>query len=183
MFRDRRLPLAVPICLMLAALLFAILDLVFQYDELPRQMASHFDFHGRATGWGPKLQFVVLEAVALVMMTALPVAIVLTAYYAPAALLNIPHGEYWLAEEREAESRRAIASWGLWFAAVTLWFLALVFHETFAANRRQPPQLEWFWSLFAIYFLVFGFLLVQLIRRFGTPPVGASEFAAEENEA
>jgi hypothetical protein len=105
-----------------------------------------------------------IATLAVVTVTLSPMT--LLAHFAPQSLINLPNKEYWLAPEREAETRRAIARWGLWFTAATLWLLTFVFHQAMAANLRQPPQMKSIWWMLGGYLLVVLFMVIQLIARF-----------------
>jgi hypothetical protein len=102
----------------------------------------------------------------LALVTATLIPLTLLAHYGPRSLINLPNKEYWLAPEREAMTRQAIARWGLWFAAATLWMFALVFHQAMAANLSQPPQLQSFWWLLGGYLAIVLFLVLQLVVSF-----------------
>lgn len=158
------------ISMVVAALSFSTFDAAYQYRRLPPRVASHFDSHGRPDGWSTKLQFVSAAAATYALVTVLLVPLSLIAYIAPATLVQLPNKEYWLAPERESQTRRGIALWGVWFTAATLWLLALLFHQAMVANLRQPPQLEWFWSLLGGYMAIVSYLVIQLILRFRRMP-------------
>jgi uncharacterized membrane protein len=155
-----------PLGLIILAIVFCALDIGYFYDRLPRRVASHFDAHGRPDDWSTKKQFVGMAIATLALVTVTLVPLTLIAQFAPQSLINLPNKEYWLALEREAETRQAIARWGLWFTAATLWMLALVFHQAMDANLRQPPQLQSFWWLLGGYLATLLFLVFQLVARF-----------------
>lgn len=161
----RQSRLSFPLWVILAAMLFVTLDICFQYDKLPPQIASHFDVQGRADGWSTKLLFVSTVVAVMVLLTALLSSIQLIAYYAPFSTLNMPNKEYWMDPEREGQARRMVAQWGLWFTAATLWFMALIFHETLAANFRQPPQLHSLWWLIGGYMAAVVFSVFRLTKN------------------
>jgi uncharacterized membrane protein len=158
---------------MAAGLLFAVVDLVSHYNLLPPRMASHFDLQGNANGWSTKGQFIGFMAIMLMVVSMAPVSIVSAALFMPASVINMSHKEYWFAPEREAESRRALAEWGLWFGGATLWYMVLVLHDALKANLRQPPRLEFIWWMLAGYLAIVGYLIYRMIMRFGRPPAEA----------
>jgi uncharacterized membrane protein len=156
--------------MLVAALLFSAATFAYNYGKLPDRVASHFNAPGHPDGWSTKLQFISasLAVLALVTLTALPIS--LLAYFAPSTLINLPNKEYWLTSEREAETRRTVAQWGLWFTAATLWLLALLFHQAVAASFRVPPRLESMWWLLAVYLMVVSCMVIQLVARFWRKP-------------
>ena len=155
-----------PIGLLMAAIVVSVAEIVALYGRLPPQVATHFDAQGRPDGWSTKEQFVgiALGSFAFVLISVMPIALI--AYYAPISLINLPNKQYWLAPERESETRRVLAEWGYWFAAATLWLLTFVFHEAMVANLRQPPQMQPMGWLLGTYFVVVAGLVIQLIFRF-----------------
>jgi uncharacterized membrane protein len=168
-FRNQENPSAgkwLAVFLVVSAIAFSAMDIGYHYDRLPPQMASHFDARGRPDDWSTKQQFVGMAIATLAVVTVALTPLTLLAYFAPKSLINLPNKEYWLAPERETETRRAIAQWGIWFTAATLWLLALVFHEAMAANLRQPPQMKSIWCMLGGYLLLVLVMVIQLIARF-----------------
>lgn len=159
-----------PAGVLAAALLFGLLDIGFHYPRLPAEVASHFDAHGRPNGWSTKGQFSGLAVGTLIFVLCTLAPIVLVAGYAPPSLINLPHKNYWLAPERQHETRRAIARWGLWFTAATLWLMVFVFHEAMRANFRDPPHTVSMWWLLGSYLTVVTVLVAQLLIRFWRIP-------------
>jgi serine/threonine-protein kinase len=155
-----------PVGLAAAAIAFGAIDVQRYYDRLPPRFASHFDARGLPDGWSTKQQFVGMVIGTLALITATLVPLTLFVHVAPRILINLPNKEYWMAPNREAETRKVIARWGLWFAAATLWMLALVFHEVMVANLRQPPQVRSFWWLLGGYLAIVFLLVIQLVVRF-----------------
>lgn len=158
-----------PIAFLVAALVFTVVDAAYFYNRLPQQVASHFDAQGRANGWSTKQELVGLSIGISLFITVLLAPMTLIAYYAPAAFVNVPNKDYWFAPEREADSRRAIADWLLWFTAATLWFLALIFHKAMAANLRQPPEMPSPWWIIGTFLAIITAMVVQLFLRFRRP--------------
>jgi serine/threonine-protein kinase len=158
-----------PISLALAALVYTSVDIGVHYHQLPPRVASHFDLRGHPDGWTTKQEFVAITVAMFALMSLALAAIPLVAHFAPAALINLPNKEYWLAPEREVESRRAISRWSLYLIAATFWLLALIAHEAMAANLRQPPQLKVVWWLLGGFFAIVFLMSIQLIVRFRKP--------------
>src|SRR5262245_33671517 len=156
----------VPRLLVVAAVAFGVGDLFVRYSKLPAQMASHFNAAGVPDGWSSKDQFVVLALVTFGIISVTFAVVTLLTHFAPVSLINLTNKQYWLAPEREAETRQALVDWSTWLMAATLWLLALIFHDAINANLRQPPQLESAWWLFGGYVAVVVILMTQLITRF-----------------
>ncbi|HEX5472380.1 MAG TPA: DUF1648 domain-containing protein [Lacipirellulaceae bacterium] len=160
----------IPICFVAAAILFGIADTAVLYHRLPHRIASHFDAQGHADGWSTKQEFVAVAAATVAFVVALFIGVLFVIRIVPFNSINLPNKKYWMAPEREAQTRRYIENWTLTFAAITLWLLVLIFHDGLAANLRQPTHLEFAWYFLGAYFLVVIVLLIQLIRRFWRTP-------------
>ncbi len=159
---SKRLPLA----LIVGAFVASALDVGYYYPQLPQQLASHFDDHGQPDDWMPKHQLVGVVLGVMLMTSVILVPSALLVGRMPREMINVPHKDHWFAPEHEAETRRVLTNWGLWFAAATLWFTVVLFHDVLLANLRQPVQLKWLWPLLGGYLAVVGYLLVALIVRF-----------------
>ena len=155
-----------PICFMAAAILFGIADTAYFYPRLPPRIASHFDAQGRPNGWSTKSEFVGFGAAMIAIVVVMFAAVSYVIRIAPVDLINLPKKKYWMALEREAETRQYLTSWGLSLAAVTLWLLVMIWHEAMSANLQQPPQMESVWYMMGGFFGVVVTLVVQLILRF-----------------
>ena len=59
----------IPTFLFLLLVLFAVLQCVHVYPQLPDVMASHFDARGTPNGWQPKHAFFILIAVVILVCT------------------------------------------------------------------------------------------------------------------
>lgn len=95
-------------CVAVAALVVLRLGLV--YDELPTEVASHFDFSGRANSHQGKLGFVVSMAL-LQLLIPVPLLVMTSSLHrAPLTSINIPNRDYWLSPERRESSLRRVAS-------------------------------------------------------------------------
>ena len=98
-----------PVFVALAAIVFCAVDYGYHYKRLPPRVASHFDAQGRADGWSTKGEMVGMALVTLVVVAATLAMMWLLAYYAPPSLINLPNKDYWLAPERQADTRQSLA--------------------------------------------------------------------------
>jgi len=158
------------VVVIVSGLVFAAAAVGNYYNRLPARMASHFDAQGQPDGWATKQEFVGAMAAAFGILLITMAPILLLIRYAPKSLFNLPRKDFWLAAERESETRRAIAGWLYWFTAVTVWLLALILYDSLAANFRRPPRLVSHWWLLGSYLIVVTAMLVCLIRRFRKVP-------------
>ncbi|MFN7971439.1 MAG: DUF1648 domain-containing protein [Acidobacteriota bacterium] len=163
----------VPLALIAFLAGLSLLQAAVYVPKLPPRIASHFDGAGRANGWQPREAFATMHlsitlGASLVMLL---VAFLIRAM--PASLMNVPHREYWLAPEREAETKSYLTAWMLWFSVLLLAFLLLVMQLVIDANLAGAvPTLDnaWMWGSLGVFLAFVIAWTVSLFRRFGAPP-------------
>src|SRR4051812_45558370 len=101
------------VLIVIGALAYGGVDFARHYPQLPPQVASHFNFAGQPDAWSSKAQFLGMSIALLALVVFMLGLISSVAWYAPAGLINLPNKDYWLAPERETETRSAIVRWGL----------------------------------------------------------------------
>jgi uncharacterized membrane protein len=152
--------------LIAAAAVFTSADMARLYPQLPDKVASHFDAAGAASGWSTKQEFMwsgggTFGGLAL-FLCVLPAILRIT----PKSLINLPDKDYWLGPEQEVATRQFITTWMLWFAALVLWFLAMLFHSVMVANLQPQPQLISVWWLLGGFLVALAVMLFAIFRRF-----------------
>jgi hypothetical protein len=164
----RRLPL---LCF---ALLFAAATALIAWlpGRLPERVAVHFDAFGHPNGYATRegcRNFMILATLA---PPALVVALSLLARLLPAALINLPHREYWLAPERRAGTQALLAEQGVWFACLLLAFLAGMDAMLASANASLPPQFPNgpFTSAMALFAGAVAVWAIRSFLHFRRPP-------------
>jgi uncharacterized membrane protein len=155
-----------PVLLIGSAAVFTCVDMARLYPLLPDNIASHFNAAGVPDGWSTKQEFVWFGGGTFLglglLMGVLPVLMRIL----PPSLINLPDKEYWLGQDQRDATFQFFTTWSRWFAALTLWLLAIVFHAALVANLKQPAQLSPLWSLLGVYLLSTVVLLIALVRRF-----------------
>ena len=136
------------------------------YPLLPEKIASHFDAQGIPNDWTTKQQFVWLAGGTFAGLTLLLCAMPIIVRIAPPSLINLPNKDYWLGPEQRDATFQFLTTWMLWFAACTLWLLAIVLHAAMVANLQRPPQLMPMWWLLGGFLAAVMALLFVLMRRF-----------------
>jgi uncharacterized membrane protein len=98
-----------PLILLLAAWVFSAADFAYYYDQLPPRMACHFDLQGNANGWMTKQQFFGFDQIIFAVLAVVLTVVTWLLRAVPSSSINVPHKEYWLAPEREAELVRPLS--------------------------------------------------------------------------
>lgn len=139
----------------------------FYYPSLPETMATHFDAAGNPDGWLSKTNFVIFEFFLMLIVVGQFALIPLLVEKMPHSLVNIPNKNYWLAEERRAETFGFIRKYFEWFAVVLLLMFIAINQLVFQANIDQKNlsgNLAW---LIVAAFLLFTVVwLIGLMRKF-----------------
>jgi uncharacterized membrane protein len=157
--------------LLAAIVMVGILQIGFYYPKLPAMVASHFNAAGKADDWMPKESFVALNAIVLASLLAVVLILGLVIPRVPAALINLPQKEYWLAPERRRQTDKLVFGGLLTCFNATGLLLIAVFELVYRVNLGHPDAMRWIpWALVAAYS---GFVIIWLIvftRRFARPP-------------
>lgn len=119
-----------------------VLVLAYHRQGLPEVVASHFGASGAANGWMPRDTHVLLAQGLFAFLTALFCFMGWIMARIPAKWINLPNKDYWLAAEREANTRRHLSGWGYGFGAVINLFLIFAFHLVYRANLSDPVAFD-----------------------------------------
>jgi hypothetical protein len=126
----------------LAVLWLAFLAYVAQSaGELPARVASHFDFQGRPNDFMGRTGYLFFMAGFGCLFPGLMPGIALF-LRRTRAKLNLPNRDYWLAPERRDETYAYFFRHSLWFAVLSLAFVAGLHQLVIEANAVQPPHLS-----------------------------------------
>ena len=162
---------SVAVTLLVALFAAAAAILYATSDALPTQVASHFDAAGHANGYMPRSSYLLFMSLVTFGVPLLIVeATIVLPRFVP-RLVRIPARDYWLAQERRAETLASIAISGVLTACLLTGFMIGVHLLVVEANTRSPPKIdsELLWVL--IILLVMGMLAWQFFRwrRFRRP--------------
>src|SRR5688500_9035711 len=157
---------AIPLLIIAALVVLAVLRTALAWNELPDVMASHFGPSGRPDGWQGKAAFVITFGGIAGFTIGLLLAIGKLLQRVPAGAINVPHREYWLTPERRPEAMARLTASMDWLAVSMTALLAAVLELVLRANlARQPLDNVRMLSLLAA-FLVFQIgWLIHLWRR------------------
>lgn len=147
---------------------------VWAAASLPEQVASHWDFSGRADGWMGRDGFLVFSVLlGLGVIVGMPL---LTHQLTRGSgeFVNVPHKDYWLDEDhpqRRVEFRRRFFEDMCVLSGLTGLLLVWLQVETVYANNRSSPDLPW-WTMmpvavYVVIVLAYSFFIVT--RRYQPP--------------
>ena len=145
-------------------------QLAFYYDQLPENVASHFNAQGEADGYMSKSTHMVMMGALLIGTPAFMFLIAWGLRFMPNDLINMPHKEYWLADERRLESLAVVAT-GLYSISIAtqlllLYINQLVTWENLGQGGMSGPYP---WVALGVYLgYTIGFC-IWLSRRFQLP--------------
>lgn len=144
----------------------------FTSSDLPDVVASHFGSGGAANGFSSKGSYTALMLALVVGMPGLMASMAIWIRALPRKAINLPNKDYWLAPERSAATREALASLCRWFALALAAFLCVVHWLVVQANAMQPPRLaeSAFYASLAAFAAVNVAWILFLFRRFGRVP-------------
>lgn len=152
--------------LLIIAAVAAAIALTASY--LPPVVASHFVAGGGANGFMPHGAYLVLMLALAVGLPLLIVALSGIANRVPARYMNLPNRDYWLAPEREAETRAYLAGHGAYFASVAALFIGYLHLLVIVANAATPPRFpeSWLFGGGVVFVIALVAGLVSLGRHF-----------------
>lgn len=109
--------------------------------QLPNRVATHFGAGGQADGWMSREQHVQVTLLSGLLIPAFIVGLFSLMRYLKAGI-NIPHKDYWLSPERQAETPAFFQRHGVWFAGMFILFLGGMHYTVVSANGRVPAVLS-----------------------------------------
>src|SRR5690606_13247496 len=161
----------IPATLLVLVLVGQVVALAWAAERLPARVASHFNAAGVPDNWMSREAHLWLMAA---FGVGLPLALAAMFYgvrYFPVSIVNLPHREYWLAEERRAETSARIFQMGLWMALFEA-ALALGTHIAVVyANLAQPVRLDMrVWLMLGLFLAATAVWLWVYLRSFARLP-------------
>jgi hypothetical protein len=160
----------------IAAFALNLLLLLVGYFALPDTVAMRFSLDGTPDSWASK-------EVNMLLMLAFEVPLFFLLLYAPTLvfrvprwLVNLPHKDYWLSEERKAVTQAKMTTHIYEFGIALYFFLACAGGLTLQANLSEPVQLDEKTLLLALgVFLVFTVYWIVKFYRVFRPPRDKTE--------
>jgi hypothetical protein len=158
------------------ALLFVLLvvlagSLIGALPLLPERVATHFNAAGIPDGWMNRTGHLIAMAVFGFTFPLAIIGICWAVQFMPASIINIPHRDYWLADDRRAESTAYLFRHSIWLGCLSLGFITSLHWAVVFSNQRQPVQLPLYWilGLAGLYLAGVVVWIYCLYRRFQLP--------------
>ena len=116
--------------------------LAMSSGQLPERLATHFDGSGQPNGWMSRsfhLWFILIFGLTFPFIVAV---VLFFARFLPNHLINIPRRDYWLATERRDDTFAYLFRQALWFACISVCFVAGIHILIVRANLQLPAHLS-----------------------------------------
>ena len=143
-----------PKALFVALVALAIAQAIFYYPQLPDTVASHFDGAGHPNGWSSKAEFFGVMFGMILVLGVVFLGITRAISRVPVSWISLPYRDYWLSEERRAETMRFVDNRISWLGVGTMLLILATIQFTIDANLRHhqelPARFLWvFWAYIA----------------------------------
>jgi uncharacterized membrane protein len=152
--------------------MLSLAQAAYYHPWLPGLVAAHFDAAGRPNGWMPREHFLQYQVVFTLGFAAFFFSLTLVTSILPAAWLNLPHKDYWLAPARREATRQRIARMILAAGCGTQAFFLFLHQRICQANldasRRLRPAAGVILTIGLL--LIVGPLVPPLLRFLRRPP-------------
>ena len=152
--------------LLIACGLILLIHLLWIYSVLPETVASHFDGAGNANDWMSKEAFLVFEAVILLLVVGEFTLIPWLISRMPKSLINLPHKDYWLSEERREHTFATFRRYFEIFGASILILFTIVNHLVYLANVNRQNLSGNIWYVLIAFFAFVVIWLAKFIMEF-----------------
>jgi uncharacterized membrane protein len=157
---------------LLVLIVCSIVQAVVYYEMMPDRIASHFRPDGTPDGFSSKTRFLVSLVSVNVGTTLVLIVTARLIRRLPNSLINVPHKDYWLADERREESLAFVETAMLCTGILTVLLFMGIAHLTLLANQGGqgiPPV--WLGSLIGGYIFAVMATTVAILARFKRPPM------------
>jgi hypothetical protein len=157
----------VPLAAAVLTQALALGSLIGTAHRLPAKVASHFNGAGDPDGWMDRGSYLWTMAGVEAGLALL----ILGSFYGmrnfPRAAINLPHREYWLSENRRAETFDIMFRAGAWLASLVAVLFCGLHLLVVVANSSQPVRLSGAaWLLLAGFLAAMAVWAVSLVCQF-----------------
>lgn len=156
---------------MATLLLFATVELVWLYPQLPERVVTRFGLDGVGGRTAARSTFLTGQIVLLALMgLGFPVLRWLVTIL-PVSLINVPHREYWLAPTRIDYTRAAIGDLLLLLGVLNLALVVVTTFLILRANLTPEPRLgPAMWIALALYLIATAAAVIPSVLQFKRRP-------------
>ncbi|NMB80248.1 MAG: DUF1648 domain-containing protein [Ignavibacteria bacterium] len=139
----------------------------FYYNNLPVQIASHFNAKGQADGWMNKSSYMLTNYLILIAMIIMFLSINFFIKKAPDSMINIPNKKYWFDPARKETAINVVKNFIYLMGAMTISFITLISWEVYKANLNRTYNLgNSMWFYFSILFTGTIFFVIKMYYYF-----------------
>lgn len=144
----------------------------FSAQHLPPVVASHFVAGGAANGFMPRGTYVGLMVALTSGFSLLLPVLASIVDFVPPERFNLPNRDYWLAEERRADTLAFLHWHGAFLGVLLAAFLCFVHWLVLRANAVQPPLFpeRTLITALPLFLIVMAIWIGTLFLRFRRPP-------------
>jgi len=152
------------VCLMV----FAVVFIIYTAQYLPDTVATHFGANSHADGWMSRNGYLLFVLCFTVGVSTFVSFVVGTLPRKFPQWTNVPNSDYWLSDERRAESVRFLSAHGKRLACLMVMMMLGLHYTILLANHARPPMLpvSIFSSILIGFALALLWWVVRLYRRF-----------------
>ncbi|HSI83844.1 MAG TPA: DUF1648 domain-containing protein [Candidatus Methylacidiphilales bacterium] len=153
--------------LLLALVVVSIVHIAVYYPALLAVVASHFDLNGKVNGTMSREAFVGVYAGVVAIMAVVFYGIGLLLPVLPNSSINMPHKDFWLAQERRSATLESVAAFLVWIGAATLLFIMATIHITIMFQLGQISNINiLLYPMLAVYFVALTTWTLLFVRKF-----------------
>lgn len=156
--------------LLILITLINVVFIIIEHSQLPDQVASHFSLSGKPDSYMNRDSFTALKLFIFLMIPATFIGVNYLIGISPKSMINLPNRNYWLSDERKAETLDAIKIRLLALAIITQLFMTFVFRNVHDFNTEAGHSIEIMpVGILIIYFIFIGFVIAEMYYRFRKP--------------
>lgn len=142
----------------------------YYFAQLPAVVPSHFGVSGKADAWSSRSNFVGIYVFTVSVCGIIFGTIGTILARMPVSLINLPHKDYWLSDERKDDTISFLSAFMLLFGAATLGLLLFTFHQAFRVSLGRIETLEYMPLCLGLYIAVSLCLTTWILVKFSRRP-------------
>ena len=143
----------------------------WQAFTLPDDVPGQLDFGGEVTRWGSRTGHILLGLFVGLLIIAI-FSLIPRIAFKNAALLNLPHKNYWTRPENSPTTQRMLRNDLSWLGALTLMFIGYAMWTVGATATGEPPPSWVFIAATAVFLtIIIGYAIWMAVGPRWRPPV------------